>query len=180
MVGVEGDFGWADTKSTLANAVYPGGNFPFYLTGRSDDSFSVKATWDASARLRAGYLIMPNVLLYATGGGSWLHVETNSTCGSQSFCNPPNVNGFAPDSITSSKTLSGWTVGGGVEAMIAPNWFVRAEYRYADYGTYSNTETRVCPPAGCGGIGTTQVASYDLDIKTHTATVGVSYKFGGR
>lgn len=30
--------------------------------------------------------------------------------------------------------LSGWTVGAGVEYMFAPNWSLKGEYMYADYG----------------------------------------------
>jgi hypothetical protein len=53
VAGVEGDFGWADNKKSSAGAVYPAGGAQFFfLTQRADDSFGVKADWDASLRLR--------------------------------------------------------------------------------------------------------------------------------
>lgn len=171
VVGIEADLGWADNKATLAGAIYPGGNFPFYLTGRPDDSFSVKATWDVGARGRLGYLVSPSVMLFATGGVSWLHIETTSVCGLSISCQPPF---FAPSVISHSTERVGWTVGGGVEWMFTPNWLLRGEYRYADYGTFSNTDTRF-NPAGP----TTQIATYDVDVRTHTALFGIAYKFGG-
>src|SRR2546428_832134 len=33
------------------------------------------------------------------------------------------------------------TAGGGMEAMFAPGWFWRSEYRYADYGTVNLSDT---------------------------------------
>jgi outer membrane immunogenic protein len=64
--------------------------------------------------------------------------------------------------------------------MVASHWIVRGEYRYADFGTVTNTDTRFCPAGVCTGAGpsVTQVASYDLDPKTHTVTFGLAYKFG--
>ena len=45
-----------------------------------DDEFKVKTTWDASARLRAGWLPNPSMLLYVTAGLAWAHLEVTSTC----------------------------------------------------------------------------------------------------
>ena len=62
-------------------------------------------------------------------------------------------------------TRSGWTVGGGVEYAFMPNWTVRADYRYFDFGSY----TRGAPANG--------VAPYSVANKLQTVTVGLSYKF---
>ena len=37
-------------------------------------------------------------------------------------------------SLSQSKTLTGWTVGGGIEHAFTQNWIGRAEVRYADFG----------------------------------------------
>ena len=42
-------------------------------------------------------------------------------------------------SQTISTTRTGWTVGGGVEAVVTGNWLARAEVRYADYGNFKQT-----------------------------------------
>ena len=46
-----------------------------------------------------------------------------------------------------------------------PNWTVRADYRYYDFGSYS----RSAPANG--------VLPYSVSNKLQTVTVGLSYKF---
>jgi opacity protein-like surface antigen len=36
------------------------------------------------------------------------------------------------------QTRAGWTVGGGLEYAVTNNWSVRAEYRYSDFGRYTD------------------------------------------
>jgi outer membrane immunogenic protein len=60
--------------------------------------------------------------------------------------------------------------------MLWANWMVRFEYRYANFGTISNTDLRTCP-TGCGAP-FTETVGYDVKLQTHTATFGFAYKFG--
>ncbi len=166
VVGLEGDWGFANKTTTLNGMAYPVTGF---IDTNAADSFSVKTTWDASARGRVGYLVNPSVLIYATGGAAWLHVESTSNC-NPIFGNCDPIS-FRPAVIAHATTKLGWTIGGGIEAMMWGNWIVRGEYRYADFGTISNTDTRI------NGFSETQVVSYDLRVKTHTATFGLAYKF---
>jgi outer membrane immunogenic protein len=206
VAGVEVDWGWANRSRSLSGEFYPGGARNF-VPGNGDASFSVKTTWDASARLRLGFLLAPNVLAYATGGASWLHVEATSVCdsafvgetcaGFPGDAATPALPGLTPAVITHSATRLGWTVGGGVEAAFWSNWLLRAEYRYADYGNWSNNDVRTCVSTvllefattpscafGTGGIprnfpaGTTLAASYDIHLRTHLLKFGLAYKFG--
>jgi len=145
VLGLEGDVGWANGKTTLKGLDYPMSILPTF-GGAAGDTFAAKTTWDASVRARAGWLFNPSVLLYATGGPAWMHVESTSTCDTAAAADRicrPGV--YAPSVITDSVNKIGWTLGGGIEAMLNPNWPVRAEYRYADFGTISNTDTRVSP-----------------------------------
>jgi outer membrane immunogenic protein len=172
LLGLEADAGWADSTTTLTGMYYPAQNGSGILTGRPADSFAVKTTWDASVRARVGFLARPAVLLYATGGPAWLHIETTSTCSTVAGageCNPAGF-AFSPSVIANATTRTGWTVGGGLEAMLWRNWLVRGEYRYADFGTIHNTETRF------DSLGFAQTVSYDLRVRTHTATFGLAYK----
>src|SRR5262249_10615779 len=130
------------------------------------DTFSVKTTWDASVRARVGYLATPRVLVYATGGPAWLHVAGISNCATPG-CGPGPL---TPSVITDSSTRLGWTAGGGGEAAVRGNWLARAEYRYADYGSVTNTDVRTGP--------TPLTVTYDLPVKSHTMTLGLAYKFG--
>jgi outer membrane immunogenic protein len=174
VLGLEGEFGFADQTTTVAGGSYPA--TPFGGGGAASNSFAVKTTWDASIRGRAGYLIDPALLLYGTAGPSWIHVETTSNCSTLASadgrCAVPGFPGLAPGSITNSHTRLGYTVGAGLEAMLWPNWIARAEYRYSDYGRFANTDVRT------SALGT-QTVNYDTTLKTHTATFGLAYKFGG-
>jgi outer membrane immunogenic protein len=165
VVGVEGDVGFAEKTTRLGGLFYP--NLPLYLFGGEANSFSVKTTWDASARVRAGLLVNPSTLVYATGGAAWLHVESTSIC--NGLC--VGVGAYGPAAITDSTTKRGWTIGGGIEAALWRHWLVRGEYRYADFGTISNTDRRTNAAAD------PFVVSYDLRVRTHTATLGLAYKF---
>jgi outer membrane immunogenic protein len=171
VLGVEGDLGFADQTTTLAGSAYPARPFS---TGALSNSFSVKTAWDASIRARGGYLIDPALLLYGTAGPSWIHLETTSNCStllaSDGDC-AAGGRGLAPASITHGQTKLGYTVGGGLETMLWPNWIARAEYRYADYGRTSNTDVRT----SAFGV---QTVNYDTTVRTHTATFGLAYKFG--
>lgn len=81
--------------------------------------------------VRAGYLVAPNVLSYVNGGYS--HAEFTKA-------------DFSPagTSFTLPKTkYDGWFLGGGVENSLnifgisSPGWFMKTEYRLAEYGRKS-------------------------------------------
>jgi outer membrane immunogenic protein len=72
--GLEGDVGFGSKTGTINGVPLPGvGGFSTFNT--QCDSFAVKTTWDASARACLGYLVTPDLLVYATGGAAWLHLE---------------------------------------------------------------------------------------------------------
>ena len=89
------------------------------------------------------------------------------------MCTP----GFlAPSVITDSATKLGYTIGAGIETMLWHNWIVRGEYRYADFGTITNTDMRTCGSRCATPI---NLAITDtLRLSTQTATFGIAYKFG--
>jgi outer membrane immunogenic protein len=108
---------------------------------------------------RLGYLVLPTVLSYVDGGFTRAHFS--------------NVNlwnfGIASDpsgDIFPAQTYSGWFFGGGLETPLAPGWFVKTEYRYANYGSRS-------VPAFVDGTNTV------LDIRPVVQTVRseLVYKF---
>jgi outer membrane immunogenic protein len=188
VLGVEGGGGYANESGTINGAFYPGGD-PFLIPATGDSTFTVKTTWDADAVARLGYLIAPNILTYATGGASWLQISATSNCPTATggglfpnICSPAvggSPAGFSPASITNSTTRLGWTIGGGLEANVWGNWLLRADYKYANYGTWHNTDTRTCVScvfAPFAGLNTLTVG-YDLSVQTHTATFGLAYKF---
>jgi outer membrane immunogenic protein len=188
VVGVEADVGFANKTRSLNGSPFPGiimdGTASFQLGNTAGSSFAAKTNWDSSVRLRAGYLFNPSVLLYATGGAEWINLSQTSNCGTERFGTGPWTCGplqwqnttLGPASITQSNTRLGYTAGGGLEAKLAPQWIVRGEYRYADFGTINNVVTRTATPATASL--TPVSVSYSTRVQTHTTTIGLSYLFG--
>ena len=65
-----------------------------------------------------------------------------------------------------SNHRDGYTVGGGVEYMFAPNWSAKAEYQYYNFGSTTITSG----PADVVGVRGRE--------DEHTVKVGVNYRFG--
>jgi outer membrane immunogenic protein len=83
-----------------------------------------KLPWFGTTRVRAGYTIQDNLLIYATGG------LANGTA-KGSFSAIGSGNGAIG---SRSKTLWGWNVGGGLEYGLGP-WSAKVEYLHYDIGT---------------------------------------------
>jgi outer membrane immunogenic protein len=172
--GIEGDIAWAD--KTITSAGLPGCTivcFPGF-PGPQNDVTSVKTGWDASARVRLGFLVTPQTLLYGTGGVAWQFVQASGTCQHSTpdpFCLVLPGNPFV--TVTNSTVRTGWTVGAGVETSIYGHWLLRAEYRFADFGTWNNTFDFNLPGEAAG----TDTYRFRLRDIEHIATVGLSYKF---
>jgi hypothetical protein len=63
--------------------------------------------------------------------------------------------------------------------MFSPHRIARGEYRFADFGTTTNVDTRIRPAGACSTVPSlTRIASYGLVTKTHTVNFAVAYKFG--
>jgi outer membrane immunogenic protein len=122
-----------------------------------DGASRVRATWLGSVRGRVGVAIMPNVLLYATGGVAF--------GGLQSSIDWTGVGVF-----TQNRTGIGWTLGLGAEWAFAANWTARIEYRHIDLGS-----REVTIPAG---VISNNPAVYRAALgRFETVRVGVSYRF---
>lgn len=136
--GVEADGAWADVSASAAAAV-PG--FGVVTASSKTDALG-------TVRGRIGYAVN-NVLFYGTGGYAWIDNKiTLSALGV---------------SISDSKFHSGWTVGAGVEAFIAPQWSIKGEYLYRSLG--GETYFTGALPTGT--------------LNLHTVQLGVNYHFNG-
>lgn len=120
VAGVFGDVDFARIKGTIQDQT------PFFV-GTVTENF----TWDAGARI--GWLVTPAILSYFNGGWS----QTHFTGANMVLAFAGQATGFA----TPAFSKGGWFLGSGVEAMFAPGWFWRSEYRYADYGTVNLADT---------------------------------------
>ena len=166
IIGLEGDFGYAKNEDRVADRI-PGLGVPNPVATSFAD---VEATWDASIRARAGFLINPTLMLYGTAGIAFQRIKATATCPADTtVCNPA----LGTQTFSTTETRTGFTVGGGLEALWSQNWLVRAEYRYNDYGSFNFT---AIPPLAGSRFG----ADADLETQTHTFSVGIAYKFGRR
>jgi len=158
--GLEADIQGTDEKGsrgfTYQAAPVVGANF--FIPPAVPFALSQKIDWFGTVRGRAGVLVSPTVLLYATGGLAYGAVNTSAPVGTA-----------VPSAFSNSTTNVGWTVGVGVEGVISGNWTAKLEYLYVDLGTVSSSFT----------LPSTNVISYSSHITDNVLRVGVNYKFGG-
>jgi outer membrane immunogenic protein len=173
IVGLEADVAWADKTSTAVGI--PGCTIGCFVgfPGPGVDTSSVRMKWDASVRGRLGFLVDPTLLVYGTGGVAFQNVRASGTC-QHSLGDPVcTVASGAPfETRATSKTLVGWTAGGGLEKMFG-NWLLRGEYRYASFEKLNRVLDFRTPAAEF------DTHHFNLSVHTHTALVGLAYKFGG-
>ena len=106
-----------------------------------------------SLRGRIG-IASDKILFYGTGGAAFGNI-------SHSYSNL--VTGVVE---TTTEVRTGWTAGGGVEVAVAPNWMVRGEYRYTDYGLSRYDSVTSFP-----GLTGTQ------NVRLNSVRIGAAYKF---
>jgi outer membrane immunogenic protein len=128
------------------------------------DSTSLKFGDDFSFRARAGFLVLPQLQIYGTGGVAAQKVSATVVC---------NGNTGAACTIgvltsSSSTTLVGWTVGAGIEWKLIDHILLRGEYRYNDYGTWKQNAF----------LGSGQFEEFaNVHVKSQMATFGIAYLF---
>jgi outer membrane immunogenic protein len=109
VIGVEGDF--------MASDISGSGRF-----NAGSNLASPNIDTMADLRLRAGYAITPQVLLFGTFGGAWANADLP-------------VSG--PLGGPGSADFFGWSAGGGAEVAFSHNWSARFDYQFTDF----NSET---------------------------------------
>jgi outer membrane immunogenic protein len=174
--GLETDAQWTGQRGSAAflcggtiagGACLPG--LTFLPAGALGTAAAVdqKLEWFGTFRGRFGVAVTPSVLLYATGGAAYGSIKTNVA-----------LAGFTPAGVpitaagSSSDIRLGWTVGAGIEAMLASNWSAKLEYLYVDLGTFSSSA--VLPIAGGAlGIG----ATLNSHVTDSIVRAGINYHF---
>jgi outer membrane immunogenic protein len=125
---------------------------------------SSELQWTASVRGRIGYLFVPSLLAYATGGVAWGKWEYGA-----SSADP--ANGYAANT-TLSKTDTGWVAGIGFEWAPFPRYglLLRAEYLNYRFGGAQATASAAGFPGAPSGY---LWSSPDVNV----GRIGASYKF---
>lgn len=173
--GVDAGHGWLDGDFSVVGApgsvsedfdgatvgAFVGYNWQFsngFVTGLEGDlsynfndneylgAVEVGTDWAGSVRAKVGYAF-DRALIYAAGG--W-----TATSG--------YVDVDAAD-FDESETFHGWTLGAGVDYAVTDNMFLRAEYRYNDFG---DKDIELAP-------GT----EINADLDQHVVKVGLGVKF---
>jgi outer membrane immunogenic protein len=144
--GVEGDIGGLPLSGKKFDPNFPGGTY----SGLDGGVYG-----DLTGRLGFAF---DRALIYAKGGYVFASTQTfvDNTAGS--FGGGRGFGGI----------LEGWTIGGGLEYLLAPAWSVKAEYQHFDFG---NDDAILFTPAN-GNF------SYSNHVTVDAVTVGVNYHFG--
>ena len=120
--GLEGSIDGTSLKKTT---VVPLADFAANTFGSATATSS--AGVQGSIRGRLGFA-WDRVLIYGTGGVAFTSFNTSMTDTAGFFTGVPGTySSFA-------NTRAGWTAGGGIEYAVTDNWWVRAEYRYSNFG----------------------------------------------
>lgn len=148
--GVEGSImkTWLDSDVQIS---------PFFP---ATDTWQSKVDWVATVTGRVGYA-WNNVLGYVKGG--WAYSSYNDYV-QDTF-----------DYVSVDGKKSGWTLGGGVEFALSPNWIFGIEYNYYDFGSVNINQPSVNFSGGSFYPGT----DHDLDLTVQTVLARLTYKFGG-
>jgi len=110
--GIRNMADWSNRSSTR---VVQGGPFTGF-------GATLENNWVDLLTGRIGWAASPQWLLYFQGGPAWRESSLR-------IVNPAGV-----DVSSSSRTRTGWTIGGGAEWKFAQNWSTFLEYDFADFG----------------------------------------------
>lgn len=115
--GINGGYGFGPDVRGFSGGGQLGYNYQldrkWVVGAEADIQYNPQPAWWGTVRGRAGYLVMPDLLVYGTGG---LAYQLNSP--------PFNTHG----------NTVGWTAGGGIEWAFTGNWSAKAEYLYVAPG----------------------------------------------
>jgi outer membrane immunogenic protein len=182
VAGFEADIqGVVPTGNTtrVVNNIYPvsaGGSVWNSLNANGNMNFL------GTVRGRIGYLAVPNLMIYGTGGLAYGNVSysVNLAQFGYSAAGALNQSAFANGSV--SDVQVGWTAGGGAEWMFMPNWSAKVEYLYYDLGSADLILNSYAGPLAAGAaVGTTTTAwtasTINPRLSGNLIRAGVNYHF---
>jgi outer membrane immunogenic protein len=164
VAGIETDFQYFGQNSTATNsAVYPC-CAPTTFTIQS----RVSTNWLWTIRPRVGTLILPNLLFYITGGFALTNLHGNFLF-TDTFAN-------ALETASFSSTRAGYTLGLGAEYAVAPNWTVRFEYLYLNFGRASAASSNLTAFTPAVSF-PTNTFTHGANLTSNVVRFGVNYVF---
>lgn len=153
LLGIEGEINASNASGTYAG--FPGPSFGFIREGIDTD-----VDWTGAIRGRLGYVMGQN-MFYGTAGLAYASVALDGT-----------ARGGGDGPFNPSETLTGWTIGAGVEHAMSDAWALRFDYRYSDVsGDFDFTS------GGRGGTQPGDLHNFDLEMQSHEVRVGAVFRF---
>jgi outer membrane immunogenic protein len=170
--GVEADFG-AMPLSLGVGGTADTLNLGLYNDG-SPSVFTVQARastdWLATARVRAGFLPAPDLLVYGTAGVA----ATELTVSNFYVDNFNNGTGTgSAESSSQSALRAALVLGVGAEWTVASRWKLRAEYLHADFGPVTTTGISTYLPQ----VPESNPITSTANLRTDLFRVGAAYGF---
>jgi outer membrane immunogenic protein len=157
--GLEADAQWGGIKGNSA-ATLP------YIVAPNTISVATNGNldWFATIRGRLG-VALDRSLLYVTGGVAFGQAKYSLAM--------TDTLGFIAAGNANSKS-TGWVLGAGWEFGLAPQWTLKAEYQYLDFGstTLAARETTLTGAPTVFGVSTNATSRF------HTIRLGVNYRLG--
>ena len=144
VIGADTDWVWGDMDESDSATYQKGQTGEFKISGK------IKEKWAGSTRARIGYS-MDRWMPYFAGGVAYAKIDSDA-----------KFSGALNSKVNDSDTLTGYTLGAGVDYAMTDHIILRAEYRYTDFGDkdFGNKDFK-----------------YNVDYKTNDVRVGVAYKF---
>lgn len=170
VLGIEADIAYISFRANSVYAVDVIAFNPALTTTQSS-----RLGWLGTVRPRVGWLWTPSTMIFATGGLAYgsakgstrIDIPTPGTC--------PLTNAFCAVG-SGSKTVFGWTVGGGFEMLLGSNWTGKIEALYFDVG---DLEYPVISTANFG-LGGTEILRSSTSFNGVIVRAGLNYKFNAR
>jgi outer membrane immunogenic protein len=174
VIGAEADLQATGERASAAGArtfTLPiSSDFHVVTTQTTADEW--KFPWFATIRARGGLLVDPQTLFYVTGGlavGEFRFansfVQTSQLFLGQTSTTPAGPAVTVASAFSANTTRVGAAIGAGIERKLSPNWSVKGEYLYLDFGTDT-----FFPGTG-----------FDTNVRLHDHIfrLGINYQFGG-
>jgi outer membrane immunogenic protein len=141
VLGLEADLDWARINGSSAGC----------FSGSCFTNMQAFGT----ARGRLGYAIN-NWMPFIAGGAAFADIRAGQ-------------NGVL--GTTGEQWRVGWTIGGGIEALFAPNWSAKIEYLYADFGNAT--------AVGYTPVGGFAVSATERNVNIVRAGINYHFNWGG-
>jgi outer membrane immunogenic protein len=151
LLGLETDFQGTNARSSLQTPCVAG-----ICAIPASAQYDQRISWFGTVRARAGYAF-DRAVIYATGGFAYAQIATDAYAAAAT----------STAALSRSRIVGGWTVGGGIEAMLASNWTGKVEYLFAGLDRIDGT---------MGTLGPVTIGDRSR-INLNIIRAGVNYRF---